>query len=329
MFARVTMSRQTAISRARCSVISAGVDVTATAACLAKASRSRGCAQARTTSRLSRSITGAGVPAGAASANQYGTLNFGRPASAKVGTSGKQRIARGARDREAEQCPGLHLREAGGEAADRHVDTAADHFVDRRRDAAEGHVQRLDPGRIEKQLHRHVRRRAGAARAEGQFAGLAFAERDQFGERAHAEAGAHDQERGRVRDAADEGKIAQRIVGQLRIDRRRYRERDIGEDKRVSVRLGARDGLRARRAAGAAAVLDDDRLAKLFGEFGGEEPRRDVGEGAGRERHDDADGAVRPAGLRERRAREEGREPGEQQRAAVNHFSDLILDRLA
>ena len=39
--------------------------------------------------------------------------------------------------------------------------------------------------------------------------------------------------------------------------------------------------------------------------------------------------AVRPAGLRERGARDEGREPGEQQRAAVNHFSDLILDRLA
>src|SRR5262249_34297377 len=49
MLARATMSRQTAISRAICSVISAGVEVTATAACLAKASRSRGCAQARTT----------------------------------------------------------------------------------------------------------------------------------------------------------------------------------------------------------------------------------------------------------------------------------------
>jgi len=47
-----------------------GVEVTASAACFSNASRSRGWAQARTTSRLSRSMIGAGVAAGAASANQ-------------------------------------------------------------------------------------------------------------------------------------------------------------------------------------------------------------------------------------------------------------------
>ena len=105
---------------------------------------------------------------------------------------GQQRTAR-ARDAEAEQCAGLDLRQAGGEAADRHVDAAADHLADRRRDAAERHVQRLHAGDVEEQLHRHMRRRAGPAGAERELARLLLAERHQFGERAHAEAGARHQ----------------------------------------------------------------------------------------------------------------------------------------
>ena len=129
--------------------------------------------------------------------------------------------------------------------------------------------------------------------------GFCFAERDQLGERVHAEARAHQQHRGRIRDAADLHEVAHRIVGQLRIDRGRDRQRDVGEQQRVAVRLRAHDRLRAGGAARAAAVLDDDRLAELLGQFVGEQPRRDIGEGAGRERHDDADRPVRPVGLSE------------------------------
>ena len=110
----------------------------------------------------------------------------------------------------------------------------------------------------------------------------------------------------------------------------------------VSLRLSAasaktltgdpqeRDRLRARGTPRAATILGDDGLADLIGELGREQPRRDVGERTGRERHHDADRAVRPAGLGEAGVRDEERQPGEQQRAAVNHRpSDLILDRFA
>src|SRR5262245_14508197 len=69
--ARTITSRQTPISRSRCRFISSGVEVTATAACCRKASRSRGFSQARTISRCSRSTIGDGVPAGAATPHQY------------------------------------------------------------------------------------------------------------------------------------------------------------------------------------------------------------------------------------------------------------------
>jgi hypothetical protein len=106
--------------------------------------------------------------------------------------------------------------------------------------------------------------------------GFCLPERDQLGKRAHAEAGAHHQQRRRIRDAADEGEVAQRIVGELGIDRGRDRQRDVGKKERVAVGFRARDRLRAGRASTAAAVLDHHRLTKLLGQFGREQPRRHV-----------------------------------------------------
>ena len=171
MFARATTPRQISISRATCCVISAGVEVTASAACFSNASRSRGWAQARTTSRLSRSMIGARRCGGRGEREPVRHVEA-RLAGLGEGRHVRQQRAARARDGEAEQGAGLHLRQAGGEAADRHVDAAADHLADRRRDAAERHVQRLDAGGVEEQLHRHVRRRAGPAGAERQLARL-------------------------------------------------------------------------------------------------------------------------------------------------------------
>src|SRR5205807_4292567 len=57
-------------------------------------------------------------------------------------------------------------------------------------------------------------------------------------------------------------------------------------------------------AARAAAVLDQHRLAPDLRQLLAEQPRRDVGRSARRERHDEAHGLLRP-GLRERRAAEQ------------------------
>jgi hypothetical protein len=58
----------------------------------------------------------------------------------------------------------------------------------------------------------------------------------------------------------------------------------------------------AQRAVGARAIVDDHRLLEAFGQFRGDQPRRDVGGAAGRERHDHADVAFGIRGaLRDRR----------------------------
>src|SRR5258707_2678681 len=71
-FARSMTPRHSAISRTSSSFIASGVVAAAVAACWSKALRKRGCAQARTTSRLMRAITSCGVPALAARPHQYG-----------------------------------------------------------------------------------------------------------------------------------------------------------------------------------------------------------------------------------------------------------------
>jgi hypothetical protein len=52
------------------------------------------------------------------------------------------------------------------------------------------------------------------------------------------------------------------------------------------------------RAAGTRLILDIKPLPELVAEFFRDDPRRDIGDAAGRKRQDDADGLVRVAGLR-------------------------------
>src|SRR3546814_4205006 len=66
------------------------------------------------------------------------------------------------------------------------------------------------------------------------------------------------------------------------------------EQQRVAVLLGARDELRAHRAAAAAAVLDHDWLAELLRQVVGDDPGDGVGVAAGREGHHHRD---RPLGI--------------------------------
>ena len=61
----------------------------------------------------------------------------------------------------------------------------------------------------------------------------------------------------------------------------------------VAVGRGAREPPDADAAAGAADILDDHRLAERCPHLVRHDPRRDVGRPAGRERHDQRDGARR------------------------------------
>ena len=103
---------------------------------------------------------------------------------------------------------------------------------------------------------------------------------------------------GEFGDAADLREILDRIVRQVRIEPGRDRQRGVGQQQGVAVGRGAHHDRGPGGAARPAAVLDDDRLAELLGQFLRDQARRNVREGAGCERHHDADHLVGPIGLR-------------------------------
>ena len=83
-----------------------------------------------------------------------------------------------------------------------------------------------------------------------------------------------------------------------------------GQEHLVAVRRGAGDKLRREIAAGARLALDDELLTEHLGHLQRHQPRDGVGAAAGRERDCNADRPVRPAGLRDRGAREIWRSGG-------------------
>jgi hypothetical protein len=86
--------------------------------------------------------------------------------------------------------------------------------------------------------------------------------------------------------------LAQRVVGQLRDQRRVDREADVVDQHGMAVgrRLGRHVGTDG--AASTAAVVDHHRLLQPFGEFLGDDAADDVVAAARRERHDEADRAI-------------------------------------
>ena len=109
-------------------------------------------------------------------------------------------------------------------------------------------------------------------------------------------------------------RILVRIVADFLQQRRQHQLRTGSEQKCVAVRRRARHLRSAGDAAGAAAILDDERLAEFCRQPFGCEPRHHVGVSAGDERHDDGHGPRRPVGRRMRfadhRAQSATRWPG-------------------
>src|SRR5262249_6470172 len=92
----------------------------------------------------------------------------------------------------------------------------------------------------------------------------------------------------------DGGEILGSVVGQIGYDPRRHRMgRRIREDG-VAIGLGLDDRADAKRAAGAAAVLHDDRLAEHGRERIDNRARDHVGRTAGAEREERLDGPIGP-----------------------------------
>ena len=102
--------------------------------------------------------------------------------------------------------------------------------------------------------------------------------------------GSRDDERKREGDPEpDVLEVAQRIVGQFAIRRRREHHRaDGAEEERMTVGLRLRGDIGGDRSARCGAIVDDYRLAECFGEALPHDARKDVGRAAGRESDDDA-----------------------------------------
>jgi hypothetical protein len=110
----------------------------------------------------------------------------------------------------------------------------------------------------------------------------------------------HDEQAFRFEHVRDRREVAHRVVRHLREERDVHRVRsEAAHRQRVAIRWRFRHCIRADVPARAGAVFDHDRLAPGFGDPRSDQPRIQVGDAAGRERHDDFD-RLRRIGLRDR-----------------------------
>ena len=139
---------------------------------------------------------------------------------------------------------------------------------------------------------------AAAGRRECQRAGPRPGERDHVRNRPrrHCRIDRHDQRQLGQKD--DRREILHRVVAEVRIKVRADAVgRDGVEQQRVAVRVGLGDARGRDGAAGAGAIVDDDRLAERVGELRADDPRDEVGRPAGRHRDHELHGAARIGAL--------------------------------
>ena len=129
--------------------------------------------------------------------------------------------------------------------------------------------------------------------------GLRLGERDELLDAVHRQAGIDRDDVRRGDQHGDRREGFQRVVGQ-RVEPRIDRARERHDQQRVAVLWRVGDDLAADHAAGAAAIVDDDLLAKPLAEMLGDDAGDDVVDAAGRERHDEPHRLVRVVSRRSR-----------------------------
>ena len=141
--------------------------------------------------------------------------------------------------------------------------------------------------------------------------GRARAAARSFGQGSDAEARAGDEDEGDAREKGDGREVARDVVGHGGIEAGVHRQRAGRADaERVPVRRRLGDGVHADVAAGAGAVVDDQRLAEPGLHAGREDAADDVAAAARREGDDEADRAAGEGGLGARAGRPRGRRRG-------------------
>ena len=135
---------------------------------------------------------------------------------------------------------------------------------------------------------------AGTWRAVIQLTGTRLRQRNQLPDVAHRQRGMHHQSVRHVSHQRNRREIVDRIVRQrfahTRVDDMRSRHHADG----IAVRRRLGEHRRTQRAAGAAAIVDQDLLPQFLGHFRRNGPCNDVGIAARRKRYDQPDRFGRP-----------------------------------
>src|ERR1051326_7274952 len=203
-------------------------------------------------------------------------------------------------DGEAADAAGLDVRQACGADGEHELDLAGEKVGDRRGNGLVRDVHHVHAGHLLEELGGEVRRGAAAAGAGLPLAGVLLWEVYERGDGLHRHGRMDREHEGRRAEERHGREVAHHVVVRL-VDGGIDRVRAGHEEERVTVgrRLGDRFG--RDRAAAAALLLDDHRLAPGLGHLLAEEPRERIGTRA----HDEMDRLRRGVGLRGRESEEE------------------------
>ena len=184
----------------------------------------------------------------------------------------------------------LDLRDDVQRLVDHVVDLAADEIVEGRRRAAIGHQRGLEAELGVEHRARHMGDRADAGMAVAQLVAVGLEVGEELLEVLGRGVLLGDDRLRRVVGDADLLEAGRRVVLEVGVERGRRRLRaHVADAEGVAIGRRRGDARHARRAAGAADVLDHQLLAQRARHVLAEDARDDVGGPAGRERHDHVD----------------------------------------
>ncbi|MNT08440.1 hypothetical protein D3C72_1431830 [compost metagenome] len=173
------------------------------------------------------------------------------------------------------------------------VHLTRDHIIERRARAAIRHVHHVGLGQGLEEFAVQVADAARAGRGIGVLARVRLQQGDELGQVLGRHRRVYRQHVRHVHQVGDGHEILERVVGVLGVGRRvGGHGADGGYAQGVTVRGGARDGVRADGPTAAAPVFHHNGLPELAAQAFGHDAGNDVGGAAGGKRNNQADGFV-------------------------------------